>query len=207
MSDESRKMLKAKQALFLATRNCIAPALQNDTDEIKSLRDYHCFDMLGKDYTELNYDEICVVIDVLNLLAKGGNITKCTVSQRRLLTYYQFHYAFKYADWDNAIFKVESGKNLTGINLKMYAQSKFEKKEKLDTAIYKFIYENYINPKSHEFLIEGEFKSMVRNKRVLHYEYLTPQEANYLIQRFGQMFIVLNNTGKLLNVEMTGSLN
>jgi hypothetical protein len=50
--------------------------------------------------------------------------------------------------------------------------------------VYNHIYTVWINPKCHEFLIEGHFRKFVKNPAAFYFEKLTPDEANYLIKRF-----------------------
>jgi len=66
----------------------------------------------------------------------------------------------------------------------------FEKKGgHIPGALFRVIYKDYINPLAHKFLIEGNFKMYAKNPDRFYYERLKPEEAQYLINRFREMFL------------------
>lgn len=78
---------------------------------------------------------------------------------------------------------------------------KFEQKGGfIPDNIYRHMFESWINPKSHRFLIEGGFKKFVKNENHLHYEYLAPKEVQYLIKRYQAIYNNIENyKNKLIN--------
>jgi hypothetical protein len=159
---------KLHKALYLAARGCVADRFKSDKDEISYLRDSTIADFYdGRSYVDCSDDELIVVIEHLNQAASKKPVARVSISQLRLLRYYQFMFAIKYADWQNAMFKL-GGKTLSSVDLRNYVYALIEKKERIDPSIYRWLFESCINPKSHELLLEGELKQMVRNKRNLH---------------------------------------
>lgn len=198
---------KLHKALWMAARGCVADRFKDDKSEVEYLRDSTVADFFnGRDYTDCSPDELIVVIEHLNQIAAKKPSARATISQLRLLRYYQFMFAIHYADWSNAMFKLD-GKTLSADELRNHIYERIEKKERIDPSVYRWLFESCINPKSHAFLLEGELKQMVRNKRNLHYEYLTPPEANYLIQRFGQIYMQLSKSGSFNHTEHIGRMN
>ena len=188
---------KLNKALYNAARNCVAKRFQNDVEEIKAVRDSVTQDMFDRDYTELNDMELVLCIEHLNMMQKNEIPERATPSQLKLLRWYQFNCAYIYANWEQAMFTIEeTGEWLSGEALKLFVFQKIEKGERVPSNIFRWMYENWINPTAHKFMLEAELKKSVRNKYNFHYEYLTPLEAAVLINRFGQMYMTLTKLGK-----------
>lgn len=183
------------KALYNAVRNLVAPRFRDDSDEIKQVRDSIVWELFQRNYKDCMPEELEVAIEYCNWKMKGTP-KRATLSQIKLLRYYQFQCALVYCDFSKIMYKDESGKIISGDEVKSLVNKCLEKKEKVPPAVFRWMYETWINPTSHKFMIEGDLKKYAKNKGVFHYEYLTPEEANYLIQRYSQMYIALNDYGK-----------
>lgn len=199
------KVKKYRRFLYVACRNRVADRFKDDPEEVKYYLDNITEGLLHKSFTECNAVELEMLLYYVNNHV-GQSVKRCSVSQRRMLTFYQLHYAIAYAEWGSMMYKVDT-RTLSGMDLRNYVYHKIEKREKMPLEIYRHFHERYINPKAHEFLIEGGFKTLVKNSKNLHYEYLTPEEANYLIQRFAQIYLTLTKEHRFDTVEHLGALN
>lgn len=185
-----------RKSLYVAVSMCVAPRFKNDGEEVKRVRDEVVEMMFCRNYKELTTDELHVAIEYFNNKSKPST-KKASLSQLKLLRHYQFHCACVYADFQNAMFKIDGGKIISGQEVRTLILTSLEKNERIPPPVFRFLYETWINPTSHKMMLEGELRVTVKNKTVFHYEYLLPGEANYLLQRYGQMYIMLNDCGKL----------
>ena len=50
------------------------------------------------------------------------------------------------------------------------------------------LFSEYINPRSHKYLVEAGFKHVVRNERRMYYERLTSVEMQAIINRWAAIY-------------------
>lgn len=190
-------MKKPYKSLYNAVRNTLSPRFQNDSDEVKNARDNLIYELFGKNYKECTDDELKVAIEYCN--NKKQMPKRATYSQLKLLRYYQFNCALVYCNFQDFIYKVDDN-IINGEDIKIFISERLEQKEKIPSVIFRYMYENWINPTSHRFMLEGDLRSFVKNKKIFHYEFLTPDEANYLIKRYSKMYSALSNSGEFTNL-------
>jgi len=190
------------KALYNAARNLVVPRFRDDADDIKQVRDGIVWDLFQKNYKDCMPEELEVAIEYCNWKKKGTPV-RATQSQIKLLRYYQFYCAVVYCNFEQLMWKDEDGKIKSGNDVKTIVVNSLSQNIRIPSNIFRWMYETWINPTSHKFMIEGDLKKYAKNKAIFHYEYLRPEEANYLIQRFSQMFLALSNGGKI-NIELFG---
>lgn len=76
---------------------------------------------------------------------------------------------------------------LQGEDVRTLAAMLMQNGQGIPKAIIRFMYEAWINPTSHKFLMEGDFRRFTRNSKVMYYEKLKSSEVSYLIKRFGNI--------------------
>ena len=185
---------KLYKALYNAARRCMDPQFRNDGEAIRIKRDHTCYEMFDRPYDELAVNEILDVINELDV--QSGATTPAQVKiiaskkQLKLLRFYQICVALHYYDFDGVVYlDDETDFEYSGEELRNRLIHRFEEnKGFLPYKVYRLLYERYINPKSHKFLIEGGYKRFVKNENVLRYEYLRPQEVQYLIKRYQAIY-------------------
>ena len=190
---------KLNKTLYIAASLCLGKQFRNDTEAVKTKRDAVCEQMFGTDYRKLTESQL---VDVINKLQIQSGYTapemvrepRASNNQIKLLRYYAIRCALEFADFDEIELKNNfTGEVLTGWDLKFTALKLFETKRLLPGTLFYAVHKNWINPKMHTFLIEGGFKKFAKNYEKFHYDYLKPEEAQYLIKRFGQMFQNITN--------------
>ncbi len=186
---------KLYKTLFIAASCCIDSNFRHDTEAVKLKRDQACSDMYGRSYDKLTESQL---VDVINQLQIQSGYTApeqvrspiASNKQLKMLRFYAMSCALHFMDFDDVeVRDTRTGDILSGYDLKFSSLHLFEtRKGWLPPGVYRAIHSDWINPKMHKFLIEGGFKKYTKNKERFHWEYLKPQEAQYLITRFQQMF-------------------
>lgn len=183
------------KTLFLAAGCCLDPMFRNDTDAVREKRDFACTEMYGVGYKALTDGQM---IDLINELQVQSGYTSpdqikppiASNRQLKLLRFYAMSCALYFMDFESMESRdPDTGDVLTGYDLKFNTQRMFDSnKGFMPPGIFYTIHKKWINPKMHKFLIDGGFKKYTKNPENFHWEYLKPQEAQYLIKRFGQIF-------------------
>lgn len=194
------------KTLYNAARAHVAPGFTNDDEAIRLVRQSACevvTEWMGGeaakqgDYTKLNDEQINFTISFLN---KGKGYLEQYVRKFELKTEYAtkkqlgklwfcaIECALQYCDFEKfSCRRVHDGAILTGEAAR--AEAKFlQSIKKLGGSWKSWLYNNWINPKSNEFLMEGDFR-VVKEKNMwyLNYSELTREEADYLIKRYRAM--------------------
>jgi hypothetical protein len=152
-------------------------------------------DMYGVHYKKLTESRLINVINQLQI--QSGHTAPeqvcpaiATTKQLKLLRFYAMSCALHFMDFNEVeVTNDLTGEKMTGIDLQFNALKLFEKRNGwLPPAVFRAIHRCYIHPLIHKFLIEGGYKKYTKNKERFHWEYLKPDEAQYLIKRFSQVF-------------------
>jgi len=188
---------KLYRSLYNAAMANIDANFRHDEEAVKALRDETCNIMFGKVYKDLTNKELTEAIHRLRVLADiekpSAAKTTGTKSQLNMLRFYMMSYGFHYHDFGDYIYKDdESGVNYSGHELRLYLIKRWQEHKLIPRTVFYNIYKDTINPKSHRFLIEGNFKKFTKNAGRMNYEYLSPQEMSYLITRYKQIYSVLS---------------
>jgi len=173
---------KLHRKLYLAARSNIHPNYQNDPEAVKALRDYETHRQFHKHYDEMTEKELEKVIEYLNNIP----MKRVTVQQLSTLKYYAISVALVYADLKGSY--VIDDEVYEGDAIRKLLISWFENHERLPSNIVRHLYEQWINPKCNEFLLQGGYKQINRKPSVFYFEKLSVTEASYLITRFEQIF-------------------
>jgi len=185
---------KLFRGLYLAARRCLHEDYINDDDAVKIKRDFVCEEMFGRSYNELTVSELVDVINELDV--QSGTIAPTSVKilatrqQIKMFRFYAIACAIHYYDFKDMSYRDQENNFIyVGDELRIWLKKKFDKKDGfIPENIYRHLFENWINPKSHRFLIEGMFKKFAKNYNHLHYEYLSPTEMQYLITRYQAIY-------------------
>jgi len=171
-------------------------ASRNDGEAVRDKRDHVVSEMYGTDYKKLTDSQL---INVINRLQVESGYTPpeqvmpaiASNKQIKLLRFYAISCALHFMDFaDLEVTNELTGQKMSGYDLKFNALNLFEKKGgHIPGALFRVIYKDYINPLAHKFLIEGNFKMYAKNPDRFYYERLKPEEAQYLINRFREMFL------------------
>lgn len=201
--EQNRCSAGAAQKLYLAARQMVLPQLQNDSEVVKDLRDLWCEQVYKKPYKDLSDKQIYRLIAIMNgvqVKDKDGQkkarddktdepIQHPSASQLAMFKFYAISNALIYCNFQGVSWTdIGTGEILQGEEVKKVLRIMFEKKQPLPRNLITWIFTNYINPKSNQFLIEGKFKKYTNNPSALYYERLSTTELKYLIQRFSQIF-------------------
>jgi hypothetical protein len=180
--------------LYNAARCCIDPQFRTDPSAVRCKRDYVVWDLFEKPYDELTDSQLVDCINEMQVQSGYAEpntvLTLATPKQRKLLRFYAVSCAFIYADFSELQHvDDESGEILDGEYLRAYLRKRFEEKRGfLPNNIHRFLYESWINPHSHKFMVEGGFKKYYKEEKYFHYEYLKSAECNYLIKRYERIY-------------------
>lgn len=162
-----------------------------------------CDDLFGRSYDKLSSTELVDCINELQMqtgFTSPGNVETQVASKQQLkmLRFYSLCCAINYCPFHDVKFDTEDTcEHLTGNDLRPYLFIVFEKKKYVPPYLFRLMYERWINPKSHEFLIEGEYKKFVKHPERLRYENLSPRAVQYLIKRFSSVYQNLAMEGKV----------
>ena len=175
---------------------------KGDPDEIKAVRDHLTTEHFGKVYSDMDKAELTAMIAALQ---SGETIENQIASPRMLSTlkFYMMAVALEYANigtWEY-INKI-TGEEIIGEKLRHWLKRQFAESDKrLPEAIVRRLYTDWINPKSNTLLMEGEFKTLVRDPHKMWYERLKKKEVQYLIKRYAMIYDnKINKTVNNINV-------
>lgn len=166
------------------------------SEDIKAYRDSYTYEMYGMSDREFDtYQQFSdtinkMKIDVGLLRKEDAQKAVATHKQIKLLKMYALSYGIEYHDWDSEEWTIKStGQILSGDELKTWVTARFfENEASIPNNIYINIFKKTVNPKSHEYMIDAEYKKSVKNENRFYYEYLTPNQAQYLINRYKMMY-------------------
>ena len=188
MKEERKSIIRR---LYNAARMATAEAWRNDADKVKEVRDIACTHMYGEHYSDLSDNEIARVIDHLNVL--NGSLDDsmspricASGKQLRTLRFYAMACAIHYCEFKDGFryYDEKSQTTLSGEQLRKWVRREFEDCEGyLPKAIFSHLY-TWINPKTHKLLEEGGHRKWRADTQLFYYNYLMPQEAQYLINRY-----------------------
>jgi hypothetical protein len=173
--------------LYCAAMNATEPYWRKDAERIKEVRDMACLDLFDKHYSELTEEEMLYLISELNAKTAPGQRHYASPKQLRLLKLYMLECAIYYCELEGLVYKGGSGNVYLGEDLRVYLQESFAGEAGIPNNIIRQLYERWINPKSNQFLIQGNFKKSVKKPERFYYEYLKPEEASYLINRYREV--------------------
>lgn len=177
-----RSVLNRK--LYLICRE-LAGNERDDKEVVKIIRDNYIAQKFAKSYKELSLKELR---DAINDL-KPPRKDKSTPEQRKLFNFYAVSVALIYHNFEKLQYvNLETAEILESERLREYCFDLFRRDLSIPQPILRELFDNYINPKANQFLIEGEYKSVVKSKNNLYYEKLYKDEMNYLIIRFSKIF-------------------
>ena len=95
-----------------------------------------------------------------------------------------------------------------GEMLRDWLKNQFERKGgRVPMSAFKHLHNEWINPKSHQFLIEAKFKTHTTNPKRFHYDKLTPREAQKLIDRFREIADNVNMKVTVEDFETMANMN
>ena len=190
METSERKALYRQ--LYNAARMCVHEHWRNDSDRVKEVRDLACANMYGELYDDLSERELINVINYLNIqngTEEESKKARACASERQLRTlrYYAMACAIHYCEFPSRLtyFNDKSQSMISGEELRKWLRHTFNDIDgRLPGFLFRHLYQTWINPKSHTFLDEGGFRKFVKHCEVFYYQYLTPAEAQYLINRY-----------------------
>lgn len=188
---------KQYKALYNAARNAIHPYWRNDTDRIKELRDMHVRELYGKTYRELTEKQLQHAINTLNRRKPYAS-----PKQIKLLLSYALFCAIHYANFDNITYTQPDKKTkLSGEILRFHIYDLFTDQKGIPQNILRHLYTDWLNPTTHKLLQQGKYQNQTRNPQKFYYERLTPNEAQYLINRYREIasnIKLINNNKEIL---------
>jgi hypothetical protein len=168
--------------LFNEARKATAEPWRDDNERVKEVRDMKCFEMYGKSYEELTDAEMEAVI---NEFMPHGSKKCASPAQLKTLKFYAIICALKYCNLDSLTCKDEEGYEFKGETLRDFLTLRFETKGGLlPMNAFAYLHKQWINPKSHQFLIEGHLRERTKVPERFYYHYLAPHECQYLINRY-----------------------
>lgn len=196
-------MEKLYKALYNAARMRLPVSSQNNPDAVKACRDHACWEAFRKGYREMDEHELTALISALNTVE--GVEKYATTNQIGMLRFHAFKVALIYCnmqDWE--YYDPEAEVTLKGEDLRRAITHQFyHGKTPVPANIVRRIYEEWINPKAHQYLMEGEYRQLVYNPKILRYEQLKSKEIQYLINRFAMVYDqAINKTVGLVRAEL-----
>lgn len=176
--------------LYLAAKSTL-PNTAQDCD-VKAFRDHTCWNHFQKAYDDLEDFEIQTLIEEFNDFRKENLATK---NQVDMFHFYSLSVALHYCPMDGWSYKdSDTNVELKGNELRQVLQDQFSNRNlRLPKSIVGRIFEEWINPKANQFLMEGGYKIIVRNPKQIYYEQLKNEEIRYLISRFQLIHNELSN--------------
>lgn len=192
-----------KKALYLECRQRLLDNQGFDDPEyIKSFRDNYVNEKFGKNYKELSFWELKLAVDSLSKNAKTkdsrGTITYQQLSQ---IKYYALSIGLHYCSFDGLELRI-NGKPAEQAAAVAQLKKDFNNGKALPVPVIRHLYENWINPKCNEWLIEGGFRAVAQPK-YLYYEQLSRNEASYLLARFTQFWGAQNKKDVNSHINLT----
>lgn len=180
---------KLHKALYVAARNHLPAWSKNDPEAVKAYRDHITHEAYGKIYDEMSVPELNAAIAALNSTEDIKNIMP-SANQLNMLKFYMIAVALVYVNMKNWEYcDKETGVVLSGDDLRNVLREQFfNGNKRLPPPIVRRLYDEWINPKSNQFLLEGKYKKLIRNPNVLYYERLTEREVQYLKNRFAAIY-------------------
>jgi hypothetical protein len=183
---KSDKRKELDRLLFLATQCVVVGKYRNDVEYVKEVRNSWALDMYGRFPKDLKDHEVQMLIERLN---KNGMMdapkSYSTTEQRRLYNYYAITTALAYANFQEIqVHDQDTGDMYTGEHARSICKLLFDRSRPMPQIIVRQLFSEWINPKSHRFLLEGGFKDKVLNPSTIYLERLTKEEMNYLINRY-----------------------
>lgn len=176
--------------LYLAAKSSL-PNTAQDCD-VKAYRDHTCWNRFQKTYDELDDFEIQTLVEEFNEHRKENLATK---NQVDMFHFYSMSVALSYCPMDNWSYKdSETNVELKGADLRTVLKDQFSNRNlRLPKSIVRRIFEEWINPKANQFLMEGGYRKIVTNPKRVYYEQLKNEEIRYLISRFQLIYNELSN--------------
>lgn len=206
IDEKQRKTYALRKKLYNAARMTIAPSLQGDSELIKIRRDSVTIEMFNKTYDAMTDSELIRAINHFGKLYQSefpelAKQTKpITPRQLRMLRYFALSVAIEYADFGE-LAKKESTPRGVGVNAEHFRNNvrfDYTHKRNLPDYLIRFMFEYWINPKCHQFLIEGGFKKETKNPAAFDMTRLTVEQAQALITRFQKINESLNKVNDLV---------
>lgn len=188
-ADSERK--KLNKLLYNAARALVDKRYQDDPEAVKAKRDQFTYEMFNKRYSQLNRRQLEICVSKLERLAGRKPNVKVLASKQqiKLLRFYGVACALHYYDFSHLMYVDELGNPHSGEECRYKIKGMFNAHAgEIPDTIFRAIYQNWINPKCHDYLMEGGFKKYVRNREYMNYAELQDQEAAYLINRFRAMY-------------------
>jgi len=220
MAVYSTSVKQLHKQLYLAAKELIKDGFKEDGDAVKALRDETTFRLFDKNYKELTWNELVACIAELYVTAgqeppvEFGKVTEsekkiASKNQLKMLRYYAIAVAIYRMDFTG----IESADTETGVvysgeDLRFRLQLKWMNKNGyLESNIHRRLYEAYINPKSHRFLVEAGFRKFVKCDKYLAYETLKPIEMQALISRWKKLYNNYSREFEAKSMASMASLN
>ncbi len=181
--------VKLYKALYCAAMNATAPYWRKDSNRVKEVRDIACSELFKKPYNELTDEELLYVITELNAKTTPLALTKkyATHKQLSLLKSYLLICAIYYCDLEGLLYKNDKGTIYRGEDLRNYLKGEYNLNLGIPNNILRALYERWINLKVNTYLEQAGFRKKAKKPQRFFYEYLKPEEAEYLINRFREI--------------------
>lgn len=191
---EVKRLPALYKELYNVCRRKVHPDWQHDAEAVKALRDYTTNEFCGKLYDKMTAEELTKLIEILDKYPDQKR-EYASASMLNTLKYYAIITALVYAnmtEWE--YYDTASRVTLSGEDLRQFLERNFyENGQTIPSYLIRRLFEEWINPHSNQFLIEGKFRKMVKNPRAMYYERLSKQEVKYLITRYSAIHNQLFN--------------
>lgn len=190
------------KAIYNAARAKCLSGYQDDVEHIKMAREAACVAVTNRtrltaisDYKLLRYDELK---QVLSYLQKGELPASefpvksyATESQKKKLRQIAIECALVYCDFSSCNIVVKTtGEIISGESVRSQARQDWNSRV-LTGTLYKHMHSEWVHPKMHTMLKEGEYRYVSGLPKTLYYfkwDELLFDEAIYLIQRFQKIY-------------------
>lgn len=183
--DEKNKLWRA---LWNAARAALPSVYaKTDVDAIRDFRDDVCYELHGKYYREMTDWELIDTINKLNTRIKRY----ASKQQVNLFKHYAVAVAVELCEMDEWEYEIERNGEFvikSGEDLREWLREVVEAGEHIPKVVVRRLFSEYINPRSHKYLIEAGFKHVVRNERRMYYERLTSVEMQAIINRWAAIY-------------------
>ncbi len=200
--------VKLYKDLYCASRSACDPYWRQDSERVKETRDLACMELFDKHYSELSNEEILFVIEELNSKTSPKQRRYASPKQRRLMQSYAIACGLYYCDMEGlGYYDKASDKMYQNKELRNYLKLCFDEKSGIPNNILRQLYERWINPKSHQLLEQGGFRKPARKPERFFYEYLTPDEARYLINRYREISMNISRPNSADRIEEEAVMN
>ena len=176
--------------LYNACRSKVDKNFQNDSESVKVCRDsYIAQNYDNRNYRQLSFEELKNAINQLN---NGNTSPVITFSQLKLVKFYTIGLGLVYCNLEGLTFTDAEKQPIDWQEARRHYRSQFNNKEKLPKEVLNHLYNEWVNPKCNQWLIEGGFKKYAKNNKILYYEQLSNAAATYLIKRLSQMWAAVS---------------